>query len=79
MVRAERSDDGTAWVAGKGEKGATVRASFYFPTDPGYRDTARMLTESGLTLALQSPVSECGTGAAIRVSWQWPYYMVCGM
>jgi hypothetical protein len=25
----------------------------YFPTDPGYRDTARMLVEAGLVLALE--------------------------
>ena len=26
---------------GTGSNGGKVRASFYFPTDPGYRDTAR--------------------------------------
>jgi hypothetical protein len=31
----------------KGSKGGKVRAVIYFPTDPGYRDTARMLVESG--------------------------------
>lgn len=30
-----------------------IKAVFYFPTDPGYRDTARMLAESGLLLALE--------------------------
>lgn len=29
------------------------KATMYFPTDTGYRDTARMLVESGLVLALQ--------------------------
>ena len=32
---------------GKGSNGTKVKAVFYFPTDPGYRDTARMLVESG--------------------------------
>lgn len=31
---------------------ADVMAVMYFPTDPGYRDTARMLVESALCLAL---------------------------
>ena len=38
---------------GKGDKGSKCKAVFYFPTDPGYKDTARMLVESGLVLALQ--------------------------
>jgi hypothetical protein len=37
---------------GKGSKGGQTKATIYFPTDPGYRDTARMLVESGLALAL---------------------------
>lgn len=36
-----------------GDKNGTAKVQFYFPTDPGYRDTARMLVESGLVLALQ--------------------------
>lgn len=36
-----------------GDKGSKAKAMFYFPTDPGYRDTARMLVESGLALALE--------------------------
>lgn len=31
----------------KGASGNKVKCVFYFPTDPGYRDTARMLVESG--------------------------------
>jgi short subunit dehydrogenase-like uncharacterized protein len=38
---------------GIGSKGARVRSVFYLPTDPGYRDTARLLVEAGLTLALK--------------------------
>ena len=34
----------------------------YFPTDPGYRDTARMLVESGLVLALQLDQVKAGGG-----------------
>ena len=30
-----------------------IKVSLYFPTDPGYRDTARMLVESGMCLALE--------------------------
>ena len=29
-----------------------MKGRIYFPTDPGYKDTARMLVESGLTLTL---------------------------
>jgi short subunit dehydrogenase-like uncharacterized protein len=39
---------------GTGSSGTKVTASIWFPTDPGYRDTARMLVESGLALALNS-------------------------
>lgn len=34
----------------------------YFPTDPGYRDTARMLVESGLVLALDGDKLKVGGG-----------------
>jgi short subunit dehydrogenase-like uncharacterized protein len=48
-------DEGFLRVTGiaTGSNGGKARAVFYFPTDPGYRDTARMLVESGLVLALQ--------------------------
>lgn len=48
-------DKGFLKVTGyaKGIKGNQVKTSFYFADDPGYRDTARMLVESGLVLALQ--------------------------
>eukprot|EP00053_Salpingoeca_punica_P009205 m.82470 g.82470 ORF g.82470 m.82470 type:complete len:484 (+) comp14920_c0_seq1:129-1580(+) len=36
----------------KGVSGTRAQAVMYFPTDPGYRDTARMLVESGLALSL---------------------------
>lgn len=45
-----------------GSKGSKVKASFYFPTDPGYRDTARMLVESALVLALEIDKVKVGGG-----------------
>eukprot|EP01061_Rhynchopus_euleeides_P000378 TRINITY_DN1024_c0_g1_i1.p1 TRINITY_DN1024_c0_g1~~TRINITY_DN1024_c0_g1_i1.p1 ORF type:complete len:506 (+),score=190.34 TRINITY_DN1024_c0_g1_i1:36-1520(+) len=36
----------------EGSKVKTARSTFFFKTDPGYRDTARMLVEAGLTMAL---------------------------
>ena len=37
---------------------------FYFPTDPGYRDTARMLVESGVTLVLNR--DQCVQGGGVH-------------
>ncbi len=48
---------------GEGVNGSKVETEFYFPNDPGYKDTARMVTEAGLCLALDSeklPVQEGG-------------------
>ena len=48
---------------GESKNGTRVESSMYFPNDPGYADTARMVTESGLCLALDSdklPVQEGG-------------------
>lgn len=39
---------------GVGSNGTVASAAIYFPRDPGYIDTARMLVESGLALALES-------------------------
>jgi len=47
---------------GRGERGTQVAAAFYFPTDPGYRDTARMLVESALALALNHEQIDVGGG-----------------
>jgi short subunit dehydrogenase-like uncharacterized protein len=47
-------------VEGKGDKGSAIVTTFYFPTDPGYRDTARMIVESGLSLVLSDEVSSVG-------------------
>lgn len=59
----EELDKGFLKVTGiaTGEKGTQVKSSFYFPTDPGYRDTARMLVEAGLTLALNKPLCQGGS------------------
>lgn len=38
---------------GEGVGGSRAKVEFYFPNDPAYRDTARMLVESGLSLALR--------------------------
>ena len=48
---------------GTGDKGGSTKIEFYFPTDPGYRDTARMLVESGLVLALQ--LKDVGVGGGV--------------
>lgn len=40
-------------VVGTGSENSKARATFVLETDPGYRDTARLLVESGLTLALE--------------------------
>ena len=37
----------------RGANGGFARATLTFPTDPGYKDTARMAVESGLALALE--------------------------
>jgi len=48
-------DSGFLKVTGiaTGSNGTKVKSVIYYPTDPGYRDTARMLVESGLSLALE--------------------------
>lgn len=37
---------------GSGVEGAKVKAEIIFPMDPGYVDTARMVSETGLSMAL---------------------------
>ena len=48
----------------RGVKGGKCRSMIYFPDDAGYRDTARMLVESGLTLALTEE-QELPTGGGV--------------
>jgi short subunit dehydrogenase-like uncharacterized protein len=53
-----------------GVNSGKAQAMFYFPTDPGYRDTARMLVESGLVLALESDKVKVGGGYFTPASCQ---------
>jgi short subunit dehydrogenase-like uncharacterized protein len=39
-------------AVGTGSGGSQIGARIYFKTDPGYRDTARMVVEAGLAIAL---------------------------
>lgn len=53
----------TVWGYGVGSRGNRVESAFYFPKEAGYMDTARMMVESGLCLALDAdrlPVKEGG-------------------
>jgi len=45
-----------------GSKGGRATCEIYFPNDPGYVDTARMLVESGLSLALEEDKLESSGG-----------------
>ena len=49
-------------AVGTGNAGAQVQATIYFDNDPGYKDTARMLVESGLALALNAEEITVGGG-----------------
>ena len=46
-------------------EGTNVKSHLYFPTDPGYRETARMVAEAGLTLALTDPSKLPGTAGVL--------------
>jgi len=59
----------------RGFNGTEGAAAIWFPTDPGYRDTARMLVESGLALACEEDkltsvggvwMPACGIGDVLR-------------
>merc|ERR1719491_1632863 len=39
---------------GEGAKGNRAESALYMPGDPGYKETARMVAESGLSLALDA-------------------------
>mmetsp|Transcript_19322 Transcript_19322/g.44713 ORF Transcript_19322/g.44713 Transcript_19322/m.44713 type:complete len:263 (-) Transcript_19322:183-971(-) len=53
---AEYMDEGYLIVEGtaKGSAGSIIKSTMQFHCDPGYKDTARMLVEAGLSLALPS-------------------------
>jgi short subunit dehydrogenase-like uncharacterized protein len=48
--------------AGEGAKGSRVETCLYFPKDPGCVETARMMVESALALALQEDQLKCQRG-----------------
>ena len=63
-----------------GSSPVQLTQSLYFPTDPGYRDTARMLAETALTMILDekdarvnprggvlTPSAACGTALLDRL------------
>lgn len=50
LVDAEKNGYLHLYGVGVSQKKRTVYTSLYFPTDPGYIDTARMLVESGLSV-----------------------------
>lgn len=54
-TKAQR-ENGFLIVSGKGTgvNGSIVESAIYFPSDPGYKETARMVAESGLCLALNN-------------------------
>jgi len=56
----------------RGDKGSKATGMIYFPTDPGYRDTARMLVESGLALALDGDKISAPGGVWTPASCQGP-------
>ena len=53
-----------------GVEGKSCKAQFYFPTDPGYRDTARILVESGLCFVFDSEEVAPGGGLLTSASCQ---------
>ena len=59
----------TAYASGERSENK-LKAQFYFPTDPGYRDTARMLVESGLVLVLDEKKLKVGGGVWTPASCQ---------
>lgn len=46
----------------KGSKGTVVKSTMSFNVDPGYKDTARMVVESALSLSLEGDKIKCGGG-----------------
>jgi short subunit dehydrogenase-like uncharacterized protein len=60
--RMESSHFLCVYGAGEGEKGNRVETCLYFPKDPGCVETARMMVESALCLALQEDQLKCNKG-----------------
>ncbi|KAL1525381.1 hypothetical protein AB1Y20_020241 [Prymnesium parvum] len=53
-----------------GVNGGAAKATLTFPTDPGYKDTARMAVESGLALALEGNRITSGGGVLTPAACQ---------
>ncbi len=53
LKKMEETNFLAVYAQGKGTKGTTVDSIMYFPNDAGYYETARMVVECGLSLALQ--------------------------
>jgi short subunit dehydrogenase-like uncharacterized protein len=53
LQKMEETNFLAVYAQGKGTKGTTVDSIMYFPKDPGYYETGRMVVECGLCLALQ--------------------------
>jgi short subunit dehydrogenase-like uncharacterized protein len=53
MEYMEKSCFLSVTMLGIGSKGSRAMSTMYFPRDAGYLDTARMLAEAGLCMALQ--------------------------
>lgn len=53
MEKMEQTNFLAVYAQGKGTKGTTVDSILYFPKDAGYYETARIVVECGLSLALQ--------------------------
>ena len=47
---------------GTGSEGTKAKATLYFHNDPGYVDTARMLVETGLSIALRKDIEKVRGG-----------------
>jgi len=63
---------------GTGINGSKAQCELYFPVDPGYKDTSRMLVETGLCMILEketkgrqggyhTPASACGNDLMKRL------------
>jgi len=71
---AESMEAGCLKITGfaTGSEGTRGKASFWFPTDPGYKDTARMLVEAGLALALEGDKVRAPGGVWMPACCQGP-------
>ena len=68
----EEMEKGFLTVRGeaRGTRGGHAKATLTFPTDPGYKDTARMAVEAGLALALDAGRIDAKGGVLTPASCQ---------